>query len=774
VTTGRRDLWFGGAFVLAALAYLASRFYPDFWRWPPSRAQAVAAGWTLVGLAGLALARRRLRSSSVGRGEVFRWIVVGATGLVLLRGLARFTLHGGGDAGWYGTMLADMVAQTRAGIFPVWSGQSEYQFNGAIYPLRIAPAFHYLGALLDALTFRSLGIYALQNLLLTLLGLGGIYSAYFSLGALLPGRRWLAAGLAILFLACPGVLGIVYIDDLFMSWTTLPWVPWVWFATVVSFRDGGSFRTMVLGGAMLGLCWWGHSPIALWMTVFAGAAQAIRILVRLPSAAGWRNASAGGAIFAAVAAYPIASVLCFPPEPAVATVSFQAGEAGTIASFLREPEVFPAVFRPLSGNGRLLGDFQLGYALWALLALVLCQARRIRSAEARFLFGSCALLFLLLTPIPGLNLALWRLVPGFIRNVTGNWAMNRLYLLFAATAVYGLAAAAAGDLLKSPARRWILGALVALGCAWSVVEAGKFVQGSRAGMRPDASAVDQLRLENVAVTRFAYLVFPRLPAYFTHSVDDPRLENRLWSDRTGELLASNWTAARDGARTVARAEFPAVRKDAGNIARLSAALRLEPGRRYLLALDFPDPALAHGVLEITGPSLFRIYGLPEYGEAQSFGVGGRRSDLIPLWTSDPAGETAAGIFVPDPSTGSAAHPSTLARATWMEYDPAQLPIRVYSWMPYRAHVVAPEGAWLETPRSYQQGYVGRVNGQAAETRKSAEGLVSIHVPAGASEVRLKYYPPPGLEALFWLSLAAIGLGLVLMVAGFIRPAGARG
>src|SRR6185312_9568491 len=192
--------------------------------------------------------------------ENLRRLSVGAAALFLLRGYLRRTLEGGGDSGWYATMLADVVAQTRAGIFPVWAGQSIYQFNGAIYPLRVAPAFHQLGALVDALTGRTLGVYALQNLLLTAVGLAAAYAAYFTLAALLPSRRWLAAGLAVLFFACPGVVGLPYIADLFMSWTTVPFVPVVWYATLRSFRDGGPAATLALLGGSLGLCWWGHSP----------------------------------------------------------------------------------------------------------------------------------------------------------------------------------------------------------------------------------------------------------------------------------------------------------------------------------------------------------------------------------------------------------------------------------------------------------------------------------------------------------------------------------
>jgi hypothetical protein len=185
------------------------------------------------------------------------------------------SLRGGPDALWYSVGLADTIAQERLGVFPVWVGQSIYQFNGAICPIRVAPGFQYLAMLIDIVTLRSLGIFALQNLLLGLVALAGTWSAYLALRAVLPGKEWFAAGLAALFISCPGVLGLSYNSDLYMSWTTLPAVPLVWFATIRSFQDEGSARTLAVLGTALGLCWWGHSPIALWATSVAGVGQVL-------------------------------------------------------------------------------------------------------------------------------------------------------------------------------------------------------------------------------------------------------------------------------------------------------------------------------------------------------------------------------------------------------------------------------------------------------------------------------------------------------------------
>ncbi len=151
-----------------------------------------------------------------------------------------------------------------------------------------------------------------------------------------------------------------------MSWTTLPAVPLVWFATIRSFQDEGSARTLAVLGTALGLCWWGHSPIALWATSVAGVGQVLRIALQWPRSVALKSILIGCASFGAIAAYPIGSVIFFPPSHQVRAESFQHATAAVITEFLKNS--FPAVVLPVSAIGRSLGDFQLGYGLWALLA----------------------------------------------------------------------------------------------------------------------------------------------------------------------------------------------------------------------------------------------------------------------------------------------------------------------------------------------------------------------------------------------------------------------
>ncbi len=742
------------ATVLATLA--VSRFTTNAW-WG---IVIFGAAWPiLASLLGIDWPRYAQRMGRT-REEILRGALLSATAFLLMRGYCVSSLRGGPDALWYGMGLADVVTQERSGVFPVWVGQSIHQFNGAICPVRVAPAFQYLGMALDVATLRSLGIFALQNLLLELIALAGAWTAYLGLRALLPGRPWFAAAFAVLFISCPGVIGIPYCMDLFMSWTTLPIVPLVWFATVRSFQDRGGRGTLAILGAALGCCWWGHPPIALWATGFACVAQALRILVQWPKGVSLRSISVGCLFFCAIAAYPIGSVLLFPPDPHAHAQSFQHATSEVIVSIINDS--FPGIVLPVSAIGRSLGDLQLGYALWALLLLSILSHRAARRCDTAVPLAGAVVIGALLVPIPWICSGIWTFIPAFVRDVTGNWAGSRLCIIQAAAVVFGAAACLSAGFFDDRRRRQFLLLLVSLGCAWSILEASKFPAGSKERTQTRNGAVDLLRPENVLLTRYSYAMFPRLPGSFTHGVTDPGLENRLLARASRAPVMSNLHAALASGRSEASYTFQWIEGGPRNFVDLSGPMPVQPNRSYLLVLDFSQPSETHGVLEILGPHIFREYGLPESGGSQAFGTGAANSKAIPVWTTATDPQDLTVRYYPMPEIPEDQPLPSIGSARLVSFDRTLLPIRVDSWIPYRAHVQSPEDAWLETPRMYQQGYEARVDGHPATVTESPDCLVSVAVPRGESTVELTYVAPIGLKALFWLSfvsiIAAVALG----------------
>jgi hypothetical protein len=85
-------------------------------------------------------------------------------------------------------------------------GQTEFAFNGAVYPLRVAPLYQHLAGAIDLVTGRQLDFYSLQHATVLLCGFTGLFGCYLAAARLAPEHRWSACGFAILYLSCPGAL----------------------------------------------------------------------------------------------------------------------------------------------------------------------------------------------------------------------------------------------------------------------------------------------------------------------------------------------------------------------------------------------------------------------------------------------------------------------------------------------------------------------------------------------------------------------------------------
>src|SRR5271157_933768 len=233
------------------------------------------------------------------RAEAMRWLVLLVVTLWVAHPYFAPRLIGTGDALWYHHSLADAVTQFRAGVFPVFVGQSDYSFNGSVYPLRAAPYYQYLAGLLDLLTGRSLGFFALEHLTAIVSLVAGAFACYWALVWIAPKLRWTATALALLYVMCPGVAGLFYAQDLYMSGMALPWVPLAFAALVRSFDDDG-LRPLAVLAVSLAALWWAHSPIALWVTAFSVFGGLVRFIVQRPDRPALARAAIAGGIFVAL------------------------------------------------------------------------------------------------------------------------------------------------------------------------------------------------------------------------------------------------------------------------------------------------------------------------------------------------------------------------------------------------------------------------------------------------------------------------------------------
>lgn len=696
--------------------------------------------------------RARLRTA-----EAARILALLAATLWLVHPYFTPRLIGTSDALWYHNCLADTVTQFRAGIFPVFVGQSDYSFNGSIYPLRAAPYHQYMAGVLDLLSGRTLGFFALQHLTVILSFLGGAFVTYGALLWTAPRRRWTAFALALLYVMCPGVAGLFYAQDLYMSGMTLPWVPLVFAATVRSFDEERLFPLAVLASALAAL-WWAHSPIALWTTAIVGTVQAARVLLLRPRAGALFRAAQAAAIFAVLAVYPIASVLLLRP-PGQPIVPFTMDRELLLRWVAQS---FPSSVEPIDLGWPILNYMQLGYALWAaLLACVLAWPRRPRPAAVALLLAGAAVLLVLIFPVPGVTRFLWHEVPETVVGITLYWPLQRFYIIIAAITVVSFQRLAAEWPLERGSPRAAACAALAVSLAWSACEISKLIRKTYAQIDTVADSRLWTLPENVAIQRHSYGLFPARPAYYSHGVVDPRMESRLLDPTSGQVVASDYTPP---GTSDPFEDFHGTIDANPGILDLDPPLSLSPGRKYLLTFAFARPDTT-GILQMTGPAFRREYLLPASGDAKAFGSGAGNERSITVWTSGTSEEAVRLRFIP---TAPGARPTDymeFARYRMLPIDEATLPIRIASLIPYTADVTSARPALLETPRMSIPGYSATVNGMPVPVGRSLEGLVEIPVPAGNSRVVLLFPGTVALRVAFWVN--ALGWVGTAAVASFI-------
>jgi hypothetical protein len=684
-------------------------------------------------------------------------VILAAAAIWLLHPFATGKQIGAGDALWYANMLADFVLQLRAGIFPIFAGQTIHAFNGAIYPLRVCPLYQHLAGLLDVLTLHRLGFFALQHFVVIVCGSIGIFACYFTLAAVGPNRRWTATLLSILYLGCPGILALVYTQDLYM---TVPILPFAVYGIVRTFRRD-NITSQVWMAAPLAALWWGHSPIAMWTSFAAAFLQITRILVA------WRRgnrpshlivrAATGAAIFAVLVQYPFVSVASVHAPGTNSPLEGTAEDRSTIAVNLRS--VFPSALLPVSERANELGDLQLGYGLWAVLILsIILASRSIREPSVRLalrlLLVSTAGFLLLLAPIPGLNTWLWAHIPEAIVRITFYWPMQRFYPIIAALIVFGgqLALTASDlDFVNSGTslpgtRHWFLISIVGASCIWSLWESRQFIRAGADRTASSKASEIALRPENILLMNHSYGLFPVLPPYFSNGVMDPEFETRLLTPGTFQPLspppapAASWLPWR--CETNANP----------GILDLSPSFHLKPGHRYQLDFQFSDRTY-HGVLELRGHSFFRQYSLPISGQPKAFGSNISSSHTIPLWTTESSEENVAARFIPTQPGEKAADYFHFGNFSFREISQSSQPIRLEALVPLLVKVNAPVEAWLETPRAYLPGYVAQVDGRNGLVLQSPGHLAMVPVTPSTRFVELRYQGSTWLRISYWSALA---------------------
>lgn len=256
----------------------------------------------------------RVRHGADAVAEPLRVLSIGAAALVALLPFFTDRLMGGTDARWYAFMLRDFIDQLRAGVFPVFIGQGEFAWNGAVHPFRSAPVYMHVAGFWDFLTLRALNAPALQHLTVISAGLGGALGFYAAAAALLPTRRWVAAAFSVLYAVAPAWLGVLYCADAYMTFMALGALPAVLYGNARSLisEDQRGYGWLAAGLAAL---WMSHPPTAMLATLATILLQSGSFLFGRAPRERWRGAIGGALLFGGLAGYYFASMSELPKAP---------------------------------------------------------------------------------------------------------------------------------------------------------------------------------------------------------------------------------------------------------------------------------------------------------------------------------------------------------------------------------------------------------------------------------------------------------------------------
>lgn len=259
-------------------------------------------GFVLVaGFLGCAVATAGRAAAQRSAAENLRLASLTALAVWLFRPYLTADFFGGVDARSYGYAMTDALQQARAGVFPVFVGQGEFMFDGAIHPIRTAPYHQYLGIVLDWLTARALTPLAVQHLTVVWTALQGVLTCYFCLTRLEPKDRRLAWLMSVFYVSAPAAAGAVYGQEMYMTFMAYAYLPWVIFSNL-RLTQGDSFGRWSGLAAALAVVWFCHPPVAAWLSLCTLAWQGGRLVLRDWNFASWSKAVWGLGWFVALTA----------------------------------------------------------------------------------------------------------------------------------------------------------------------------------------------------------------------------------------------------------------------------------------------------------------------------------------------------------------------------------------------------------------------------------------------------------------------------------------
>jgi hypothetical protein len=407
--------------------------------------------------------------------------------------------------------------------------------------------------------------------------------------------------------------------------------------------------------------------------------------------------------------------------------------------------IHPRYVMPMSPLAVELGDMQLGYALWASLALGIVTALVSRRQDLSLLSVAGLAMVTVVLPIPGVTRFAATILPDQVYYTVGTNLWMRITPTLAAVAAFAGALAVMrwhlGSRLKMAVG--LVGFVVIVG--WNAVELLKPIGRADRATNSTAHTRDVLRLENSQLYRYAYDLLP-VPGYFLTGVMDYHLENRLLAGPKLEAMPDPVLAARPSP-PIELTTRPDVADP--RWVYVKQKISVGPGERQAWIFEFATHDFTGQILLRGNHGFYRSYQLPTAGfSPKAFGSAPGNSRLLPIWNSTAQPEDIEIIYLLGKEPDGDPELLSLGRLWVVPYRVQELQVRTIALIPYTAEVELKEAAALETFRAFLPGYVAKVDGNPVPVERSPDNQVMIRLGPGKHRIDLVYRGSLGI----WLAL----------------------
>jgi len=719
----------------------------------------VACLGSLIGAAGYAADPGRL-------GALHTAVLMGIV-LALARPFLQPAFVGAGDAGDYYRMFADFAQQHRSGMHEVFVGQTAFAYEGTVHTTRTSPMLYHVGALLDALSLRSLDYLILEKITLFAFFAGTALAFYLCCGRGLgmgPLPSLLNAGA---FLAAPGILAPIYFSDMYATFSALPFLA-IFLTAVILLGEGPNKPgNWVLLGIGSGGLFWTHPPIAAW----AHLAAFFSLVSRFQE---WRGFRPGTLLCAAplllVVAYPIVATL----ELGAVSVSHPREIAASLRAYhFEHPGAWTHLLwvSPDAAGSNSFKDWSsswvLGVPAVAALLLAFAMVRRVRSLRP-LLMTSAVLIFLMNGFCPRAAGWLWKLVPDVLVRITLYWPLQRFNPIVACSAFLGVACVMASLEKRVFGRRRTTTLIQGSFLALSLVLALRLQAVPASETISPGLTREVVKSDNIIVPSSNYdfmnagLAFRYITTGRSDALSEVRLHDKSDYSRVLDIFSMRGAERPEFSSELAYKRFG-----------IPICDKVKVPAQTITVLSFENlpPGLA-GTLEIRANGASWAYLLPcaPTGDL-AFGTGEfcRRSLLIR--NSDPVEKVLEFYFWPLP----AAQGKKIPLGTLVGYPvvPGNHYLSLNGLLPFDLNLDAPYRVEVETPRIFLNGYVAEIDGRRVPVSKSPQGLASVSVDKGPHRLTMRFEPDRLLKWSYRLAIASwiflIGYGACIFYGRGARP-----